>query len=94
MLDTELSNFHTKIVEIYIQKKNIGIANEACLSQVLTLFERLPVQKHTLFKTLNSEIVYPKTQDLENHTLFSGTYPYSTNKPEPPRYTPRDERQE
>ena len=40
----------------------------------------LPVQKHALFKTLNSKIVklYTaqfKTQDPENHTLFSGTYP-------------------
>ena len=31
----------------------------------------------TLFKTLNREI---KTQDLENHTLFSGTYAHRPNK--------------
>ena len=40
-------------------KKIIGIANVDRLSQVFTLFETLPVQKDTLFKTLNSEIVYP-----------------------------------
>ena len=35
---------------------------------------------------LNSELLYTlfKTQDLENHTLFSGTYPYRPNKGVPP----------
>ena len=41
------------------REKNIGIANVDRSSQVFTLFERLWVQKDTLFKTLNSEIVYP-----------------------------------
>ena len=41
------------------RKKIIGITNVDRLSQVFTLFERFPVQKDTLFKTLNSEIVYP-----------------------------------
>ena len=27
--------------------------------KVFTLFERLPVQKDSLFKKLNSEIIYP-----------------------------------
>ena len=40
-------------------KKIIGIANVDRSSQVFTLFEKLPVQKDTLFKTLNSEIAYP-----------------------------------
>ena len=36
-------------------------------------------------KTHNSEIIYlEKTQDPENHTLFSGTYPYRSNKGAPP----------
>ena len=30
-----------------------------CSLQVFTLFERLPVQKDTLFKTLDGEIIYP-----------------------------------
>ena len=39
----------------------------------------LPLQKDTLFKILNNEIVYTiykmsKMQNPENHTLFSGTY--------------------
>ena len=39
----------------------------------------LPVQKDTLFKILNNEIVYTiykmsKMQNPENHTLSSGTY--------------------
>ena len=35
-----------------------------------------------LLKTLNGEIVSPvfTTQDPENHTLFSGTYPTEPNK--------------
>ena len=37
----------------------MGIANVDGSSQVFTLFERLPVQKGTLCKMLNSEIVYP-----------------------------------
>ena len=41
------------------RKKIIGITNVDRLSQVFTLFERFPVQKDTLFKPLNSEIVYP-----------------------------------
>ena len=46
------------------RKKVIGIANVDRSSQVFVLFERLLVQKDTLFKTLNSEIVYPVlTQD-------------------------------
>lgn len=44
--------FRTKIVEIEI----IGFANVDRSSQVFTLFQRLPVQKDVLFKTLNSEI--------------------------------------
>ena len=43
-----------------------------------TLFLRLPVQKHTLFKMLKKIIVklYTmfKNQEPKNHTLFSGTY--------------------
>ena len=68
-------------MEIDIQENIIGIANVDCSSQVLTLFERLPVQKDTLFKTLNSGIVLTlfKTQDLENNTLFSSTYTYRPN---------------
>ena len=49
--------------------KNIGIAN-------FTLFKRPPVQKDTLFKTLVKLYTQFKTQDLENHTFSSGTYPY------------------
>ena len=43
-----------------------------------TLFLKAPVLKDTLFKTLNSEIVY--RQDPENHTLFSGTHLFRPNK--------------
>ena len=48
--------FHTKIVEIDIKEKNIGIANIDRSSQVL---ERFPVQKDTLLKMLTGKIVYP-----------------------------------
>ena len=58
--------------------KNIGIAN-------FTLFKRPPVQKDTLFKTLVKLYTQFKTQDLENHTFSSGTYPYRPNKGVPPR---------
>ena len=67
-----------------MRKTVIGISNVDRSSQVFTLFERLPVQKdRTLFKTLNSKIVYP-VKDPESHTLFYGTYPYRTNKRVPP----------
>ena len=45
--------------EIDVEEKNIGIADVDRSSQVFTLFGRLPVQKDTQFKTLNSEILYP-----------------------------------
>ena len=70
----------------------IRITNVDRSSQVFTLFERPPVQKDdTLFKTLDSEIIWTpfNTQDPENHTLFSSTYSYRPKKgaPLPP---PRD----
>ena len=46
-------------METDIEEKIIGIANADRSSQVFTLFERLPVQKDTQFKTLNGEIIYP-----------------------------------
>ena len=54
----------------------------ALYSSTVILFSclfMLPVQKDTLFKMLNNEIVYTiykmsKMQNPENHTLFSGTY--------------------
>ena len=54
-----------------------------CLSTVnpspVSGLKRHPVKPH------NSEIIYPeKTQDPENHTLLSGTYPYRSNKEAPP----------
>ena len=73
-------------MEIDIEEKIIGTANVDRSWQVFTLFERLPVQKDTQFKTLNSEIVYPvKDSDPESHTLFCGTYPYRSNKGVPPQ---------
>ena len=41
------------------EKKIIGIASVDRSSQAFTLFEMLPVQKDTLFKTLNGEIIHP-----------------------------------
>ena len=69
-------------MEIYIQAKNIGTANVDCSWHSLKGFQskttpcsrRLIVKLYTLCKT----------QDLENHTLFSGTYPYGPNKRDPP----------
>ena len=48
-------------------------------------YPAVTTKKHTLFKTLNNEIVYPvKTQDSENHTLFSGIYLFREFPPPPP----------
>ena len=64
-------------MEVDVEEKIIGFAKVDRSSQVFTLFERLPVQKDTQFKTLNSEIyTLFKTRNLENHTLFSGSYPF------------------
>ena len=47
-------------------------------------YPAVTTKKHTLFKTLNNEIVYPvKTQDSENHTLFSGIYLFREFPPAP-----------
>ena len=51
--------FQINITETDILKKNFGIANLNCSSQALRVFLRLPSQKDTLFKTLNSKILYP-----------------------------------
>ena len=72
-----------------MRKKIIGIANLDRSSQVFALFERLAVQKDTLLIRSGRLIVKLdtlfKTQDLENRTLFSGTYPYRPNKGMPQR---------
>ena len=49
------------------------------LKPKMLLFSKRIMKFYTLFKT----------QDLENHTLFSGTYPYKPNEGVPPSPPPR-----
>ena len=51
--------FHTKIVEIDIKEKKKVLVLQNNVDRSSQVFERLPVQEDTLFKTLTSEIVYP-----------------------------------
>lgn len=57
-----------------------------------TLFERLSVQKDTLFKTSNivKFCTLLKTQDPKSHTLFTSVYPLRPNKGVP---SPRPHRE-
>ena len=75
-------------MEIDIQEKNIGIANVDRSLQAFTLFLRLPVQKTPRSRRLIVKLyTLFKTQDFENHTLFSvGTFPYRPNKGAPPGF--------
>ena len=72
------------------RKKNIGITNVARSSQVFTLFERLPVQKDTLFRRRSVVKLYT-LKTLKTIPCSSGTYPCMSNKGVPPRdpTTPR-----
>ena len=51
---------------------------------VSLLFERLPVQKDTLWPLIVVKLYTLNTQNLEIHTLFCSTYPYRPNKVVPP----------
>ena len=69
VLHTQLTNFYTKIVEIVIQEKLLALQTQTAHRK----------SSYSL-KGFHSQ----KAQDLENYTLFSGTYPYRPNKGVPP----------
>ena len=69
------------------RKKIIGITNVARSSQVFTLFERLPVQKDTLFWRRSVVKLYT-LKTLKTIPCSSGTYPCMPNKGVPPGIPP------